>query len=246
MFHIAICDNDPQDLRTLSGEVQNFLDKYAPIPGQIFCYTSADALLADCEQKKFNMYILDIVMPKTNGIDLGKAIRDFNPKVPIIYTTSSREFAFEAFSVHALYYIEKPIQRDELYAALKVSMDIDSRFQYHRIAINAKNGIVTENLYNVMYVENISRSAYYTLSDGRTICSTCNRSTFEATVSPLVKHPYFIHPHKSFFVNMNYIHIISNSQLVMDDDKIIPISKKNIAATKKEYLQFLAERGDMS
>ena len=62
----------------------------------------------------YNICILDIEMPKLNGMEVAKLIKD----KPIIFTTAYKDYAAEAFDLNAVDYIRKPIQKDRLEQAL--------------------------------------------------------------------------------------------------------------------------------
>ena len=66
----------------------------------------------------YSVIFLDIDMPGLNGIELARRLRE-RPNAPdIIFTTAHEEFAFDAFAVHALDYLLKPIQLKRLEEAI--------------------------------------------------------------------------------------------------------------------------------
>ncbi len=48
--------------------------------------------------------------------------------------------------------------------------------------------------------------------------------------------------HKSFLVNLNYIKKLEGNSITMDSGTHIPISKKNTANVKRQYLTFISEQ----
>ena len=77
--------------------------------------TGAQAL-ATFSESKFNICILDIMMPEMDGITLAKEIRALNDKIPIIFLTAKnlQENIIEGFIVGADDYITKPFSMEEL------------------------------------------------------------------------------------------------------------------------------------
>ena len=65
---------------------------------------------------KFNICILDVMMPIKDGYTLAKEIRAIDANVPIVFLTakSMKEDAIEGFNVGADDYITKPFDIDEL------------------------------------------------------------------------------------------------------------------------------------
>ena len=72
------------------------------------------------KQEKPDIVVLDINMPKINGIDLTKEIKQLNSKVPIILLTarSDKDTLKKAIELQLLTYLEKPVSRMDLKNAL--------------------------------------------------------------------------------------------------------------------------------
>ncbi|MEO6901668.1 MAG: response regulator transcription factor [Bacteroidia bacterium] len=70
---------------------------------------------------KFNICILDVMMPIKDGFTLAKEIRALDSKIPIIFLTakSLKEDAIEGFSLGADDYITKPFSMEELLMRIK-------------------------------------------------------------------------------------------------------------------------------
>jgi DNA-binding response OmpR family regulator len=67
-------------------------------------------------KERFDICILDVMMPKKDGFTLGKEIRKINPDVPIIFATAKAmmEDKSEAFNLGGDDYITKPFRIEEL------------------------------------------------------------------------------------------------------------------------------------
>src|SRR3954468_15969202 len=65
---------------------------------------------------KFDMYLLDVMMPKKDGFTLAKEIRDKKDETPIIFLTARemQEDKLKGFTVGGDDYITKPFNFDEL------------------------------------------------------------------------------------------------------------------------------------
>jgi len=78
--------------------------------------TDGDKAFKSFEKNKFDICILDIMMPVKDGFTLAKEIRMLNRDIPIIFLTakSMKEDVFEGFSIGADDYITKPFSMEEL------------------------------------------------------------------------------------------------------------------------------------
>lgn len=70
---------------------------------------------------KFDICILDVMMPVKDGLTLAKEIRLLDKNIPIVFLTakSMKEDAIEGFSVGADDYITKPFSMEELLMRIK-------------------------------------------------------------------------------------------------------------------------------
>jgi len=68
------------------------------------------------KKQKFDLCILDVMMPKKDGFTLGKEIREQNPDVPLIFLTAKtmKEDVLKGFQLGADDYISKPFNSEEL------------------------------------------------------------------------------------------------------------------------------------
>ncbi len=68
------------------------------------------------KKEKFDLCILDVMMPKKDGFELAQDIRDMNKEVPIIFLTakSMKEDILQGFKIGADDYISKPFSMEEL------------------------------------------------------------------------------------------------------------------------------------
>jgi two-component system, OmpR family, response regulator len=73
------------------------------------------------QKDKFDLCILDVMMPKMDGFSLARRIKDKDPDVPVIFLTakSLKEDVLEGFKTGADDYIAKPFNSEELLARIK-------------------------------------------------------------------------------------------------------------------------------
>lgn len=242
MRNIAICDNDTAELEQLAEDVRAYAAARPDVAWQSF---SDPALLLEAlkDGAEYAAAVLDIIMPGVGGIELGRYILENRPSVPVIYTTSSRDFALEAYDNHALRYLLKPVRRDELFSALDMALSLgEVRQETLRIRSNTGN-VVTVSPDEIVAVANEGRGARYILTDGRSVQTPSKRGTLDDIVEPLPERPEFIKPHHSFWVNMRYIREMQPTGLTLDNGMRVPISRNRLTEVRRAYLSFLEVRG---
>lgn len=67
-------------------------------------------------KKKYDLCILDVMMPKKDGFELAKNIKSINQSVPVIFLTAKvlKEDVLKGFKIGADDYITKPFNMEEL------------------------------------------------------------------------------------------------------------------------------------
>lgn len=243
MAQIAICDNDLEDLETVSRGVKSWIQKKAR-DSQFEMFSSANQLQKKIEDgAHFDVYVLDIVMPRIDGIELGREIRERTSEAAIIYTTSEKEYALSAFGIHALRYIMKPVQEEELFSALDMAQALIQTRPRHILQLADENEIRKVNLDEVMYIENNVRTLLCTMSDGQVIRGNHYDRNFEQAVGAVNELDNFVRVHKSFYINMKYVSSLQPDSFLMDDGTEIYIASRRISQARASYMNFVSGNG---
>ena len=114
MIHICICDDSDAMRDELCGLIQELCQKHS-IAASVSCSSSGEELLFDPDDKNrtTDIFFLDILMKKLNGIETAAKLRAINPTAQIIFLTVSKEHVFEALDVMPLHYLLKQDMRTE-------------------------------------------------------------------------------------------------------------------------------------
>ena len=116
-MYIAVCDDLISELERVEEIlIQWKNEKQAPL--RYRCFSDASALLDAVGEEKFDLYLLDIMMPGVSGLDAAAEIRLRDETADIVFLTSSPGFAYESYGVRALDYLLKPVQKERLRAHL--------------------------------------------------------------------------------------------------------------------------------
>ncbi len=241
---IIICDDDQASL----DQIKNLLFIYGrekKMRMEIHTYLSAaevqQATVAG-ELKNIDLMLLDIMMEGKSGIELAEGIRSKNKDIPIVFVTSSTEFALKAYHVQAVRYLVKPLNKEAIDEMLDFVIAHLLTKKDKLFEINTKKGCVNINYSEIIYVENVARRMWVTLKNGKVYQSIGIRDSFEKQVGCLLQEENFIQPHKSYVANLDYVSSYTTSILHMDNDSDIPISRRNSLEVKQRYLKYLTLR----
>lgn len=234
---IAICDDDKNELF----HILSLLADYQIQKNTDFSYKpfeSSMELAANAAGERYDIYLLDVVMPGLNGMELAKEIRSYDKAADIIFLTTSPEFAVESYSVKASNYLIKPIQKDRLFDALDDIMKTRIEDHGSSLVLKSSVGVHKVRISEIIYVEALNRKViYYLKNNEQIVCA----DKFSSVCDFLLQHPEFILAHRSFLVNMNFIRSIGATDMYLQDGKHIPLAQRRVAEIKKLYLAFQME-----
>lgn len=213
---------------------------------EITSFSSGILLLEHLRLKgSFDAYLLDVIMPGENGIQLGLGIRELDRGGRIIYLTSSRDFAVDAYRVNAWDYLLKPLSRERLFRTLD---EVEARLARDRralLCVKTRDGFRRLPFRSIMYGELKGRCIRYHLSDGSEMESTSLRSSFRDAVGPLLEDRGFVLCSASFFVNLLFVEKVGSSGLRLTGGLPLPLSRPFRAEVTNRWLDYyLKEEAD--
>ena len=235
-INLAICDDNVKEIQTLSVFLEQFKrDSHPEI--KIHTFHSGFSLLdAIGHGARFDIAILDIIIPGENGIDIARELRTEQKDTEIIFLTSIPEYAVESYEVHANNYILKPTQKEILFSVLTNCLNDRAAKQDAGFVICSGRNQYTRIPYSrLIYGEVIRKSVYLHLAGQKMITSIM---TFTELLKTLKPCPDFIHPHRSYVVNMHYIEHITKKELILISGEKIPLPKNNYEKISKQFFDF--------
>lgn len=244
MIWIAVCDDNKTESRAAKSLLLSYTARQTDTAFNIIEYNSSAGLLAALKTgHSFQIYLLDILMPGRSGIDLGREIHASNPSAFIIYLSSSPDYALDAFHVYAFQYLLKPVTGEKLFPVMDKVLALLKDTDFNCFLLKSKSGTVRLTCSKIQHVEYLNHQIAVFMEDGSIYTSITLRDKFDDIVKDLAEFPFFLKPHKSFLVNMNYVQTLQEHDFTMRDSTLIPISRGNYAAVKKQYIDFVLNKG---
>jgi two-component system, LytTR family, response regulator len=161
-----IVDDEPKNIRIL----RTLLEEYCPDVEIVGEATSAESAIPVLNSQQPQLVFLDVEMPRGNAFDLLDKVKPIN--FEIIFITAFNEYSLRAFKYSALDYLLKPVNIEELTAAVEratkrighrvVNSQINNLFgninegqpRLHKIALPEKDGsLVFVELKEIMRFE---------------------------------------------------------------------------------------------
>ncbi|MEG1869658.1 MAG: LytTR family DNA-binding domain-containing protein [Oscillospiraceae bacterium] len=235
---IAICDDDKDELIF----ILSILDTYKQERKISMCcdaFGSATELLSVAKCGAYDLYILDVIMPAINGMEVAQEIRSFDSDTGIVFLTSSPEFAVESYQYKAQDYLLKPAKAEHLYALLD-TLFAKTRKPTESIGVKTKSGMARILFDNLVYLEVIGRCLYFHLSDGSVREAIAPLADFE---SILLARGEFVQIHRSYIVNLLQTSELTINELTTLTGEKLPVSRHNYPKVREAYVsQLFAEK----
>ena len=233
-MYIAICDDQVDELESLTSLLLKWQSER-----QTTCrfktFRNAAELLDAAKEEAFTLYILDVIMPGTNGIATAKEIRGFDTVADIVFLTTSPSFAYESYEVKALDYLLKPIQEPMLFPILD---QILLREQKPQEGLTLKSGTALVRILfsQLVYVEVNRKHLYFNLTNGQVQEIFGALKDYEEV---LLSRPEFMRVHRSYIVNMLQVAELSPAGIRTFSGQQIPVSRQLYPQLQKDYMNLL-------
>ena len=201
-YRAAICDDSTTDAEF----VGSILHQWAAERGievESERFASADAFLFRyAEDKSFDLLLLDVEMPGTDGVTLAKTVRQENEAVQIVFITGYSDYIAEGYDVAALHYLVKPVSREKLFAVL------DRAWEKHRRL----------PLYEVRYLD--VHQNYVTVHARQDYTVKRTLGEFEAQLDE-----GFLRVGRGMILNLKQIRRVTKKEVVLADGTALPLPR---------------------
>lgn len=238
-MYIAVCDDMAEERERITELLEQWQQE-RNVSLRYHAYSCAADMLDAAPRERFTLYLLDVMMPGTNGIDAAKEIRCFDGAADIVFLTTSPGFAYQSYGVHALDYLLKPIGAELLFPILD---KISQREKSPRESLVLKSGatLIRVPFSQLTYVEVNGKHLYFNMNDGTVKEVAGSLNEYEGV---LLERPEFMRIHRSYIVNMLQAAELSPAGLITFSGKNLPVSRLLYQQLQKDYMKLLFEGGE--
>lgn len=228
IMRIAICDDERAERKTI-------IEKLSKIVGDLAVNEFDDGreLVKSHGHIPYDVIILDILMPKIDGMATAELIRKSDGDTPVVFVSSSEEFGVQSYRVSAFDYLLKPIDEKLLEECMKRLMSKKKKKQYIKITYSGTETRIL--LSNIQCVESNLRKVIFTLTGNKEIEISGKLADYEFFLTANA----FCRCHKSYIVNIEHIDSIENDTFYLTGGKIIKISRTYLQSAKKAYFDYV-------
>ena len=233
-MYIAVCDDQIEDLEWISKLLCRWQEnRKAALRFRTF-RSAAELLDVAGREGSFDLYLLDVMMPGTNGLSAAREIRNFDDAAKIVFLTASPGFAYESYRVHALDYLLKPIRAQMLFPLL------DQLYQWEQgtrdgLTVKCGSTLICIPFSRLAFVEVSGKHLYFNLTDGsvREVFGSLNE------YEPQLPNTEFMRIGRSCIVNILQIREFSPAGIHTFSGKNIAVPRRLYSGLQKEYMKLL-------
>ena len=238
-MRIAVCDDETKILDEVSYHIKKYSDENGKSELEVMTFNSACSLLNTIDNGAlFDIFILDVYIGDEMGTTLAREIRSREIENPIIFLTTSIEHAPQGYETGTLRYLIKPLEPEKFYEAICAAILQADKLHSKLIRLKTENGIENINANNIMYSEAHDHYQYIELDNGNTIKV---RTTVSELYATLAKNDGFFRLGSSYIINLRNIKNLTSSEILLYNNKTIPIPRGKHAELKKVFWNFQCE-----
>lgn len=228
---LAIVDDNKIEQEMLSDTLNVYAsDKQLTLEIHTFC--DGISFLNAYTPGDFNLIFMDIFLKDETGIDIVRKIRQIDPKVLIVFLTTSAEHIFEAAPFHFFDYILKPFACEQIFHVLDEATQFlpenepELSFEYRSFDVHFP----------------LSAIQYIYSNNHEIIIQTTNGSqTFRLpfySITQDLDDPRFLQCNRGIMLNMDYIKSMEADYFEMTDSRCFPIKTKGRKQIREKYIQY--------
>lgn len=229
-MRIIICDDESKYRQLLHEKILQ--DSFAcDYDVEISEYEGGDSLLAALENGvSADVYFLDIQMENgtDDGIRVAKELRKKGDKGLIVYVTSFIDYVQTGYEVKAFRYLLKRQIQERL---TRVLADVRGElFREDAFCFQTKGETIRVNRREILYFESDKRQLQL-VTESETYLFYGKLEEAEGKLGE-----GFLRCHRSFLVNMEHIRKHSVEEIVLQNGKVIPVSRSYAKEVKRKLM----------
>lgn len=242
---IAICDDDINISKNLSSMLKEIDTLHI---SQTDIFINPDALIFEIEKTPYDIVFMDIRLDRRSEIDISQKLLESNPFTHIIFISGYDDYYLDVYDVEHIYFLRKPISMEKLSFAVKRSKNKRSLQNRNMLTFNDRHGTVRIPMENIMFFEKNLRLIEIHLNSSYEFSNTVYIPEFDeyeykfygkfADLLPSLSAA-FHQCHNSFIVNYNYVSEMTGSSFILNNKRVIPISKKFSSDIRSSFFEYI-------
>lgn len=240
MYLVALCDDEAEELDKAEQMLRRYEKMHSGTEFLTARFENAEALLDKVRETGYapDFILMDIYLPKKLGIQAARELRDMGNRGKIIFLTTSREHALEAFGVDAAQYLVKPVADAVLFPILDRLLEREEELRRRYMLLRVDGRIRRIAVDNITYCEAQGKRQYLHLADG---AQCLLRITLTEIYGMLSRYEEFVRVGIAYIVNLGHVDSLNARELQMDDGRRIYLPRGAYQPLRERYFGYYCE-----
>ena len=240
---IALCDDEIAEIGKTEKLLSTYEQNHPESDFVIQCFENPDGLLAMVEDSNYapDLVFMDIYMPGESGetvplgMDVARKLRAMGSEARLIFLTTSREHALEAFDVEASCYLVKPVSGDKLFSKLDSFLEEAEQERKKYILLKREGKITKVSLNDVIYCEAQGKRQCIRMADGTELFQNLTMAKLYDMCSVCRE---FVRVGASYIINLAHIDSLTASEMQMDNGEKIYLPRGTYRLLREQYFEY--------
>lgn len=240
MIRISVCDDNVAMLHKLVTIVTETFDSFDS-EFRVLHFNNGAVMLNEHKRDPFDIIFLDIDMPKLNGFEVAKALRDEFSHCFIIFVTSHAELVYESMDFQPFHFIRKNCSISLENSVSNVAKKLMKHMKQNDKVILEDNisGRCAVYIRDIIYIESDKHYVYYNIAKKELPIKM--RSTMKECEKAYNRYD-FVRIHKKYLINLKYLGKFNSKDdevLLKSINKKLPMSKNLKGNVDEKYTIYL-------
>lgn len=197
-------------------------------------YASGEDFLAHYRPKSCDGLFLDIVLGGLTGIEVARRVREKEPYLPIIFTTTERDYAVDGFAVRGTDYLIKPLDPAQVARCmerLREFLAVPSSISLLETSGRGHSAPVEIPLDDILYAQ-----CFDHIIQVKTIFAVYRtRQSFQDIAAQLPHTGRFYVCGRGLAVNLSYVERVLEGELLLKNGDRLSFSRSRKQDVQKAY-----------
>lgn len=238
MYLIALCDDETAELVKTEKMLRGYEKGHPGLDFVIEHFKDAEELIYMIQEENYipDLVFMDIYLNSVPfGMEAANKLRNMDYRGKLVFLTTSRDYALEAFDVGASQYLVKPVAEDKLFSLLdRLMQDIEEeRRKYILQRIDGR--LVRVPVNDIIYCEAQGKTqGMYLVGGAQYLLHTTMMELYEQ----LSRYQEFVRIGVAFIVNLGYIGSLNAKEIHMDNGKKIYLPRGAYKGLREQYFTY--------
>lgn len=186
--------------------------------------------------ERCDILFLDIGLPGADGMTVAAQVRAFGTQVPIVFVTGHQEYVYDGYRVEAFRFLQKPVEKADVYECMERAQKYHDLCRAEYLTLRLRSGIVRIQTDDIIYIEVQQHHC--------SLVTVRGTQKYLITLSELLArlpNNDLLQCHRSYVVNCRHVHSVDGSHILLDNKKIVPVSRTYAGPILKRIARLMEE-----